>query len=429
MDHQTQGVEWLRARNWCGLLFWDCGVAKTFPALECIRQQGFKPTIICVPASIKSQWREETKKYLEITPTVIEGTPEERKKLWESETSPIFICNPEQIVNDFDIISKRKWHTMILDECQLEKNPVTKRSKAIKKIPVVSRIALSGTPCPNDLWELWNIASWIQPGILGRNFFAFKQEWCVTHPVFRSKVTGYRNKDKLLEILKTTYLRIQEKDTDMQLPELITTIIYVELPEEERKRYNHFRDELVLEINAEETISVPNVVSKILRLRQLTDHPSSLGLQYQSAKERALKEWYRERDRRCIIFTEWQTKAQELSRELSIPVICGSTDQKERVQILQTAVYNKCGLVATSALETGANCQWADAIVHYSLPWNWARYCQRNGRSRRKGRTQSVESVVFLVRDTVDEYLWKMINKKKLLQESLSKQDYIDMLR
>lgn len=430
MPHQEYAVDWLQEHNWCGLLFADVGTGKTFAALEAVRQQGLQKTLIIVPASLKEQWRSECEMYLGIKPNIIDGSKEERKKQWFYATSSIVICNYEQVLNDFSDVQKVNWHTIIIDECQAIKSPVAKRTKAIKKLRAVSRIALSATPAPNDLHELWSVADWIKPGLLERNFYAFKVQHCKLHPVFRSKIVGYYDRGFVLNTLKSVYLRIREEDTDLNLPPLKETIIYVDLTEEERERYEKLRRDLILEIEGEETLSVPNIVSKILRLRQLTDCPNSLGLHYKSSKEMALESWHAQTNCRCIIFTEWQTKAQELENVLKCPSISGATSQQERVRILsETSSQIRACLVATSALETGANCQWADAIVHYSLPWNYARYCQRNGRARRKGRTDRVESVVFLCKETVDEYLWQMIQRKKKLQESLSVQDFKDLLR
>jgi SNF2 family DNA or RNA helicase len=430
MPHQKNAVDWLRERNWRGLLFMDVGIGKTYSAYEAVRQQGFQKTLIIATAGKKNDWLTECQDYLGVSPTVIEGDKENRKKLWLCCESPIVICNYEQVLNDFTFVSNNKWHTIIIDECQKIKSPTAKWTKAIKKLPSVSRIALSATPAPNKLHEMWSVADWIRPGILGKNFYEFKSRFCKVHPVFPSQITGYYDENFIFKTFASVYIRIEEKDTNMKLPPLIETIIYVDLTEEERKRYNKLRDDLILEIEGEKDVSVPNVVSKILRLRQLLDYPRSLGLSGQSTKERALEDWVKQTSSRYLLFTEWSTKAKELQNSLSIPCICGDTPQAERVRILQEAIQQHfTGLVATSALEEGFNCQWADAIVHYSLPWNYARYCQRNGRARRKGRTEPVESVVFLVRGTLDEWLWQMIQRKKKLQESLSVDDLKSLLQ
>lgn len=76
----------------------------------------------------------------------------------------------------------------------------------------------------------------------------------------------------------------------------------------------------------------------------------------------------------------------------------------------------------TSAGTLGLNLQAAERVIHYGVPWNWARFEQRGARAHRKGQTKEVEEIVILARGTVDEWMWKLINeKRKLTTEDLIK--------
>ena len=44
-----------------------------------------------------------------------------------------------------------------MDEAQAIKNPGTKQTKAIKQIPAIMRIAMTGTPIENRLGDLWSL--------------------------------------------------------------------------------------------------------------------------------------------------------------------------------------------------------------------------------------------------------------------------------
>ena len=55
----------------------------------------------------------------------------------------------------------------MLDEAQHVKNATGVTARALRRIPARHRVALTGTPVENRLTELWSIADFLNPGILG----------------------------------------------------------------------------------------------------------------------------------------------------------------------------------------------------------------------------------------------------------------------
>jgi SNF2 family DNA or RNA helicase len=66
-----------------------------------------------------------------------------------------------------DWLSEYNWNYVILDEAQAIKNPGTKQTRAVKKIPAANRIAMTGTPVENRLSDLWSLFDFVNPGLLG----------------------------------------------------------------------------------------------------------------------------------------------------------------------------------------------------------------------------------------------------------------------
>lgn len=56
---------------------------------------------------------------------------------------------------------------LILDEAQAIKNPMTKQTREIMKIPTRMRVAMTGTPIENDLTNLWSLFDFLNKGLLG----------------------------------------------------------------------------------------------------------------------------------------------------------------------------------------------------------------------------------------------------------------------
>lgn len=64
-------------------------------------------------------------------------------------------------------LQEEPWSAVILDEAQAIKNPATKQTREIKKIPAAVRIAMTGTPIENDLSNLWSLFDFLNKGMLG----------------------------------------------------------------------------------------------------------------------------------------------------------------------------------------------------------------------------------------------------------------------
>ena len=67
---------------------------------------------------------------------------------------------------DLDLYKEKAFPYMVIDEAQYIKNPATQAAKAVKEIPAVHRLALTGTPIENRLSDLWSIFDFIMPGYL-----------------------------------------------------------------------------------------------------------------------------------------------------------------------------------------------------------------------------------------------------------------------
>ena len=68
---------------------------------------------------------------------------------------------------DLDTLSAIPFRCAVLDEAQNIKNSDSATTRAAGKLDASMRLALSGTPIENRLRELWSLASFANPGILG----------------------------------------------------------------------------------------------------------------------------------------------------------------------------------------------------------------------------------------------------------------------
>ena len=68
--------------------------------------------------------------------------------------------------------------------------------------------------------------------------------------------------------------------------------------------------------------------------------------------------------------------------------------------------------LSTEAGGEGRNLQFANRLVNFDLPWNPLRLEQRIGRIHRVGQTRDVHVVNLWSRDTVEEYVLELLDKK-----------------
>lgn len=423
-EKQDAMVEWLIRMDGRGLLWADAGVGKTFVALEVAKRllaPGNVPAgrvLVLCPSVLKGQWRDEAAKYLGATATVVDGPRERRVEQWR-EGRFLTIANYDLLDRDIDLILQCGFRMVIADESHMLKSPTAKRYKAFRRIEPEYRLALSGTPIPNDLWEIWTTADWIRPGILGRNFYSFRSAWCVMNPFIPGAIVGYRNEGKLRDVVQSIAFRAVRGDVE-GMAGLVTSVVEVDLSAEEKSRYAQLKDEMRLMVAGKE-LTATNALSQLMRLRQLVDDPRVLGLPEEGTKEKALHGILAD-GVKTIVFTEFKTLAARLGDRYGCGVISGDVSSSDRDAALRRFKGDPAAriLVSTSAGQYGLNLQEADRVVHFGVPWNWARVDQRASRARRRGREGDVAETFLFARATVDVKMWKLVNRKRELGEKLS---------
>lgn len=245
-----------------------------------------KVAIVC-PATLKDNWAAEIAQHTNFKTLVLNGTKPKREKMLEAFRSDpethIVILNYEQVDAHLDGINAAQLSTVIFDEAHYLKTPKSKRTKACFKIAARRSFLLTGSPMLNQPQELWGILHRINPQEFP-SYWKFTQRFC-TFGGFQGKaVTGVKNELELLEILDRYMLR-RLKSEMIQLPAKNFIPVKVNLSALQRKLYEEAETELRLMIPDEpEPMELENAMVKILRLKQITGTPFTLGFDDDSAK-------------------------------------------------------------------------------------------------------------------------------------------------
>ena len=439
--YQREGLGWLSFLERMGLggcLADDMGLGKTIQVLAMllrrqavIQEAGIahRPSLVIVPKSLVFNWIEEAKKFAPAL-RVANFTGNTR-----AETAGD-LTNWDIIVTTYgtlrrDIVAHREieFDYVVLDEAQSIKNAASQAAKACRLLRARHRLALTGTPVENHIGELWSIFEFLNPGQLGsasrlRKFLA----------------DGRGSTEVVARAVRPYLLRRTKTQVLSDLPEKTEQTLYVELGEEQRKAYDELREHYRLELSGRiGKLGIGRsriaVLEALLRLRQTACHPGLVDpkrIDDQGAKIETLLEQLEEvldEGHKVLVFSQFTSFLAILRRRLDERSVVyeyldgRTTDRQARVARFQEDPDCKLFLVSLKAGGQGLNLTAADYIYILDPWWNPAVEAQAVDRAHRIGQTRRVFAYRLIARDTVEEKIVALQDRKRELAESIVRAD------
>jgi SNF2 family DNA or RNA helicase len=344
---------------------------------------------------------------------------------------------------DAEMLQARNWFAVILDEAQNIKNPQAQQTRAIRPIPNVFRLALTGTPVENRLSELWSIMHFLNPGFLGPQR-RFRQNFGLPIERYHDQEATERLKKMvspfILRRVKTDPTVIQD------LPDKLEMKVYCNLSQEQATLYEAVVQDALRRIAESEGIERRGLVlGMLMKLKQICNHPAQflhqIGDGAQSDGDRAisrsgkltrlvemLDETISVGDR-ILIFTQFAEMGHflkgQLQHELGVPVqfLHGGTPAKQRTVMVNRFQEDPNGppifLLSLKAGGTGLNLTRANHVFHFDRWWNPAVENQATDRAFRIGQKQNVQVHKFVCVGTMEEMVDDMIESKKALADQV----------
>lgn len=435
--HQEVGIAKLVRDPHVGL-FDSMGLGKTAQSIiaaQLLFLSGqIDKVIVVAPASVRDVWfnRElgELAKhlFLDVPATVTEyharsrtwvwGHPTETKRLRWVITNYDFIRNPTRLYDLAVWCDARTF--VILDESSAVKSHKAKQTKACgvlrKKCGRI--VLLNGNPVAQSPLDMFSQGNLIAPEILEcKSYFKFRAHYAVMLPnVAFPKVVGWQNLDELQRRFAPYVLR-RVKDECVDLPPKLDPVIRtVPLSPATWRVYREMRDDLIAWID-QQTVSVaPQVVTKIIRLAQITSgflggvedeaglklSPSIIG----SEKLRDVVEWIPElvEDDPRLKLLVWCRFKPELERlvhtlhheypHIRVASITGNQHHTEReaaVALLDPRTAPKDpAIVVASAGHRGLNLTACHTVIYLSHSPSLDERLQSEDRTHRMGQEYAV---------------------------------------
>lgn len=445
-DYQIFAKNFMLQHPYCGL-FLKMGLGKTSIVLEGLYELNpHGHVLVIAPKTIaRCTWANEIKKWdipfrtqsLLVNERGKKLTKKKREEIFQTiPTAPptVYFINRDLIPKLVDYFPANKWcfPIVVIDECQSFKSYDSARFKKLASVrPYMFRlIELTGSPAPNGLMDLWSQIYLLDMGDrLGKNITAYRNTYFNPGIIANGYPVTWNLKYGAKEVIyqRISDITISMENKYIKLPELTFNNVYVELDDDEQKRYKEFAKSYILDLANGNQIEAPNAAVLQAKLSQMASgavYTQKGSHEYEIVHEHKLElcEYIiNDTDDNVLIAYHFQSDKDLLLKHLTKqglqPVVFDGTPEMEQkwnnkeipIMLVQPA---SCGF--------GLNLQHGGAtLIWYTIPWSLEHYEQMNARIYRQGQTQPCVIHHLMTKQTVDERILKAIEKKDFSQKEL----------
>ncbi len=446
--YQESGLHWLWSlycHGLSGLLCDDMGLGKTLQAMGLLAamvaedpERQNKYLVVC-PTSVLYHWQELFKRFF----------PSLRILGYHgmARTLEAFATDYDVLLTSYGILRAGKealgdhaFELAIFDEIQIAKNPSSQTHKALGKVQTRMRLGLTGTPIENRLRELKALMDLVLPGYLPpdpifRDLFALPIE----------KGQDPEKQQLLGKLIRPFLLRRKKSEVLLDLPEKTEEIAYCDLSEEQadlyRKAVSQIRGNFYGDLrDTSKAISYVHIFSALSTLKRLCDHPALVGGRkdgHSGKWELFLELLYEARDsgQKVVVFSQYlemlaliETYLQE--KGIGYVSLKGSTrDRIEPIRRFREDPTCEVFVGSLLAAGVGIDLTTASVVIHYDRWWNPAKENQATDRVHRMGQSRGVQVFKLVTKDTIEEHIHQLIERKKGLLEQVVGYDDAETLR
>lgn len=445
-EHQRRAFEFVmhkfKSDNGAALLVeMGCGKSLISVAVagELFNERRIRNLLIVCPLSICGVWEEEFSKFANFDHNlkILKGSLEKKiETLYslEGRALQVAVVNYESVWRIERQI--KNWHPdmIICDESHKIKTHNISASKSLHRLGEKTRykMILTGTAITNKAIDIFSQYKFLEPKIFGKSFYTFRNHYF--------DMVGYGNHTPVLKESMKDELKnkihgiafVAKKSECLDLPETTDIVRHVELESYAMNTYKHLVRDSFAELQNSE-ITVTNVLTKILRLSQLTggflgDDDGKNVHQISKAKLNALEDIIDEvtaSGKKLVVMARFIPEIDAIKKLL--------TNKGLRFSIITGEIKNRAdeiakfqndadvlvfvGQIATAGL--GITLTAASTMVFYSLDYSMSNFEQAKARIHRTGQKENCTYIYLIAKNTVDEKVLKALKKKYDLASSI----------
>lgn len=431
--YQKNGVRWalnLYYNHFGGCLADDMGLGKTVQAIAvlCSRKKHTKlPDLIVAPKIVLYNWFNELERFAPNLNLVLAYGDFDYQRL--KEENVIYLTTYDTLFRHNEAFSGIGYDTVVMDETQAVKNYHTKRYQALKRLQARFMLALSGTPIENNIEELWSLFNLLNPEMLGSHKSFIK--------TFATVSTDERSMGRLKKIISPFLLRRTKDAVLNDLPPKEERRIYCEMAEEQRVLYDTLlasaRREMERKPSRYQVKDNATILQALLYLRETCSDPALLPPKLRSAIpcDSCKLELFQEYTHRIIPISGKVIVYSLFPRVLrKMEVWCqrqgwktfyidGKTNNRQKiVEDFEQSVQGVF-LISLKAGGLGLNLTSCQYVLIYDPWWNSAAEQQAADRVYRIGQEKPVFIYHFLIKDTIEEKIYELQQKKNRLSSGI----------
>lgn len=447
-EHQIDGLKFgLEHDKW--LLGDEQGLGKTKQVIDIAvakkQMFGYKHClIVCGVNGLKWNWQNEIKIHSNETGHIlgqrikngkitIGSTKDKIADLDALESiSDYFIITNVESLRDDTLVAKlshlcdiKAIQLIAADEVHKMKNPSSQQGKGFLKLNADCKIAMTGTPLMNTPLDLYIILKWL--GYEKHAFYSFKNHYCIMGGFGGYQIVGYKNLAELQDRIDDIMLRRLKSDV-LDLPEKLFVDEYVDMTPKQSQIYKEIAMEIKANIDKVKMSSTP--LAELIRMRQATGYTGILSSTVlESAKLDRMEEIVEEsiaNGKKVVIFSNWtqitNAVCDRLYGKYSTLAITGETkdeDRQTKVNLFQNDPKFNIMVGTIGAMGTGLTLTAGTTMIFLDHPWNRALYDQAVDRCHRIGQKTNITVYNILCKNTIDERIWELVNKKGAMSDAL----------
>ena len=402
VPYQCDGVRWMLSMEGQesgvlgGMLMDDMGIGKTVQLVATILGNPKPRTLIIVPKSIITQWRDEINRFApNLTINIFDG-PDRRIKEADVTLAPYTLLTTKGGGPDTKTaLHMVQWDRVILDEAHEIRNKSSKLFKSVCRLKTEIKWIVTGTPVFNSMEDFVSL--------------------CIFLGFSKSSAQGMTKQIKDIYILRRTKDDLAKINERLRLPPCHFENVELDMFPEEKSLYEcvflEAQDTIKEAFKHAQSLNSKNmlILECLLRARQCMIHPpmylngiavkngtTPVKWEGRSNKLETLFRLLKEHpDEKSLVFCQFKGEMNYIQSQLDCPVfrIDGSVPKDERVRQIEGFKKIQGGAVFIIQIKSGGqglNLQEATRVYITAPSWNPATELQAIGRAHRTGQTQVV---------------------------------------
>lgn len=447
--YQQEGADWLTAlwrHRLGGVLADDMGLGKTLQTLAMVvaaRQSdpGGPPFLVVAPTSVVGTWAGEAARFapdLDVRTVTRSQAKRRRSVADECAGADLVVTSYALLRLDQEAFAGQGWSGLILDEAQFVKNHRAKTHQAARAIPARMKLAITGTPVENSLLDLWSMLAITAPGLFP-SVERFTDYYL--RPIERDG-DGLRLAQLRRRIAPLVLRRTKDLVAD-ELPPKQEQVLQVSLQPRHARIYQTYLQrerQKVLGLLDDLDDNRFTILRSLTVLRQLALDPVLVDDQHEgvaASKTETLVEMLTEvvtEGHRALVFSQFTGYLTRVAQRLAAAGLAtayldGSTTDREQVIDRFRAGAAPVFLISLRAGGFGLNLTEADYCFVLDPWWNPAAEQQAVDRAHRLGQTRPVMVYRLVARDTIEEKVMALKERKSALFDAVLGGDSLSSAR